>query len=219
MAYETLGGMNVRANMSANGIRNAGGTTSSLGGMSASSIGMLGSSLAGGMGSIMDADAFGDKLDAQRDADIATAKSFVTSYELQQQQNKELLEDMNHLLGDKMSERGLDALKEASMLKVAAAETGTSGGTTDMASDEAYITESMDKANIISMSNQQKKGILASIETAKLGARHSIDSMLLGGGARISTSSPLAGIAGGLQGGLSSLNFMTDAEKAKLFGG
>lgn len=178
----------------------------------------IASTAVGAIGTLSDLSSFKANLKAQRSADISTAGNIVTSYELQMSQNKEAIENINELLGDKLSERGLDALKEASLLKAASAETGTSGGTTEMSVEEAYLNENMDRANIISSANQQAKDILSSIETNKLSVRSNIDSVLLGGGTIDTTSSALSGLSGGLSGGLNMLNFMTDAQKSEFFG-
>lgn len=160
---------------------------------------------------------FKAELKARTNAAILNAGNAVTSYELQQVKNKEQIDNLNHVLGDKLSERGLNALKEASMLKTAAAETGTVGGTTDEAIKEAFINENMDKANIISSTRQQRKNILISMETAELGIEHKIDSILLGGIVDVDTNLAVAGIAGGLNVLTQTLGMLPSSSKADIF--
>jgi len=163
-------------------------------------------------------DAFKTELDAKTDAAIRNVGNAVTSFELQQVKNAEQIDNINHVLGDKLSERGLDAIKEESLLKTAAAETGTSGGTTNMAIKEAFINENMDKANIISSARQQTKSILTSMDMATLGIQHTIDSTLLGGGVNIGTSSIGAGINSGLTTATQTLDMIPMSERSSAFG-
>ena len=162
--------------------------------------------------------AFKAQLNAKTDAAIQNVGNAVTSFELQQVKNAEQLNNINNILGDKLSERGLIAMKEEAMLKVAAAETGTSGGTTAMAIKEAFITENMDKANIIASSRQQQKSILSSMDMDRVKINNQIDSVLLGGGINIGTNSIAAGIAGGLNVATQTLNMLPMSERSKAFG-
>jgi len=162
--------------------------------------------------------AFKAELKAKTDAAIQNVGNAVTSFELQQVKNAEQVDNINHVLGDKLSERGLTAMKEESLLKAAAAETGTSGGTTSMAIKEAFINENMDKANIISSARQQTKSILTSMDMATLGIQHTIDSTLLGGGVNIGTSSVWAGISGGLTNATQTLSMIPMSERVDAFG-
>jgi len=161
---------------------------------------------------------FEAQLKADTEAAIQNAGNLVTSYELQQTKNKEQIENINSVLGDKLSERGLKAMKEASLLKTAAAETGTTGGSTNEAIREAFINENMDKANIISQAKQQTRNILIGMETTDLSVRNQIDSILLGGAIQIETDPLLAGISGGLSVFTDMLNMLPQSERTKIFG-
>lgn len=162
--------------------------------------------------------AFKAKLDAQTDAAIQNVGNAITSFELQQVKNKEQLDNINNVLGDKLSERALTALKEASLLRAAAAETGTTGGTTDIAIKEAFINENMDKANIVSSARQQRRNLLIGMDVAELGIENKIDTILLGGGVNIGTDPLLAGIAGGLGGVTDVLGAIPMSERIEAFG-
>jgi hypothetical protein len=163
-------------------------------------------------------DAFKAELDSRTNAAIQNVGNAVTSFELQQVKNAEQINNINHILGDKLSERGLIAMKEEALLKTAAAETGTSGGTTAMAIKEAFITENMDKANIVATGRQQMRNVFMSMDMAEVGIQNQIDSTLLGGGVSIGTNSIAAGIAGGLNVATQTLNMIPMSERSRAFG-
>ena len=162
--------------------------------------------------------AFKAELDAKTNAAIRNVGNAVTSFELQQVKNAENISNINHVLGDKLSERGLNAMKEASLLKAASAETGTSGGTTDMAIKEAFINENMDKANIVASARQQKRQILSAMDSQGLAIKHNIDSTLLGGGVNLGTNSMLSGLAGGVNAVSQTLSMIPMSERVEAFG-
>jgi len=161
---------------------------------------------------------FKAELNARTNAAIQNVGNAVTSFELQQVKNKEQIDNINHVLGDKLSERGLNAMKEASLLRTAAAETGTTGGTTAMAIKEAFINENMDKANIIASARQSRRNLMVGMDIAEQGIRNQIDTTLLGGGVAIGTDPLLAGIAGGLGGITDTLNMIPMSERVEAFG-
>ena len=162
--------------------------------------------------------AFKAELNARTDAAIQNVGNAITSFELQQVKNAENIANINHVLGDKLSERGLMALKEASLLKAAASETGTSGGTTDFAIKEAFINENMDKANIVSSARQQKRNIFISMDLAEEGIKSTIDSTLLGGGVNIGTNPLLAGVASATSAVTQTLGMIPMSERVSAFG-
>lgn len=176
------------------------------------------SALSGVFSDEMATQQFKAQLEAETNAAIQNAGNLVTSFELQQAQNRETINNINHILGDKLSERGLNAMKEASLLRAAAAETGTSGGTTDFAIKEAFINENMDKANLISAARQQQKSIFSAMNVSKLNVEHGIDSLLLGGGVNVGTNVALAGVAGGLTVAMNTLNLVPMSERVSAFG-
>lgn len=162
---------------------------------------------------------FKAQLNADTNAAIQNVGNAVTSFELQQVQNAENIANINHVLGDKLSERGLNAMKEASLLRTAAAETGTAvAGTTTFAVKEAFINENMDKANIIATARQQRRAIFTSMNIAEVGIKNQIDSTLLGGGVAIGTDPLIAGIAGGLGGVTDVLGMIPMSERVEAFG-
>jgi len=161
---------------------------------------------------------FKAQLDASTDAAIQNVGNAVTSFELQQVKNKEQIDNINSVLGDKLSERGLNAMKEASLLKTAAAETGTTGGTTSLAIKEAFINENMDKANIVASARQQTRNLLIGMDIAEVGIQNQIDSILIGGGVNIGTDPLVTGIAAGLGGVSDILGAIPVSERVEAFG-
>lgn len=176
------------------------------------------STLSNVIGGFQETAAFKAQLNARTDAAIRNVGNAVTSFELQQVKNKENIDNINHILGDKLSERGLNALKEEALLKAAAAETGTSGGTTDFAIKEAFINENMDKANIVAAARQQRRNIFISMDMNEVSIKNQIDSTLLGGGVTIGTNSALAGLAGGLGTVTDIFGMIPMSEKTQIFG-
>ena len=160
---------------------------------------------------------FKAQLNASTEAAIQNVGNAVTSFELQQVKNKEQIENINNVLGDKLSERGLNAMKEASLLKTAAAETCTTGGTTTTAIKEAFVNENMDKANIVASARQQTRNLLVGMDIAEVSIQNQIDSVLLGGGVNIGTDPLIAGIAGGLGGITDILSAIPMSERVDAF--
>lgn len=162
--------------------------------------------------------AFKAKLEAETNAAIQNVGNAVTSFELEQIKNAENIANINHVLGDKLSERGLTAMKEAALLRTAAAETGTSGGTTDFAIKEAFINEHMDKANIVASARQQKRAIFSAMDMEQVGIKNQIDSVLLGGGVSIGTDPFLSALSGGLSTATQAFGMLPMSERAEAFG-
>lgn len=162
------------------------------------------------------------QLEADTETAITNVGNAVTSFELQQSQNRQQIDNINRILGDKLTERGLAALKEAALLRAAAAETGTTGGTSTFAVKEAFITENMDKANLVSTARQQVRGILTAMDVSELSLQQEIDSLLLGrqsisGGLAITTDPFISGIASGLNIAESAVSRLPQSEIAKIF--
>jgi len=162
--------------------------------------------------------AFKSKLSADTNAKKTNANNVVDTYEYQRSISVENINNLNNVLGDKMSERGLTRLKETALLKAASAETGTSGGTTDYATQEAFLTEQMDKANIKAQANQQLMQLYKGMESNTLNTRNKVDSILTGGGVDITTNTAISGIQGGLGIISNTMSMIPESEKAKLFG-
>lgn len=161
--------------------------------------------------------AFKNKLQADTNAKKTNATNTVDTYTYQRELAVENINNLNNVLGNKMSERGLTRLKETALLKAASAETGTTGGTTDYATQEAFLTEQMDKANIQAQGNQQLTALYSGMESNTLNTRNKVDSILLGGGVDITTNPLISGIQGGLGIISNTMSMIPASEQAKLF--
>ena len=215
--YNTLGGLNVKDNMSKQGLSNAGiksgGSMSGYSGY-ASTI----STVANVAQGFAETSAFKANLRSRRDNDFRNSQSILKNFELEKQNSMENVNAINEALGDKLSERGLTAMKEASLLRAAAAETGTSGGTTDTAIQEAYMNEAMDRANMRAGARNQISGVYAQLANSHNAKRDMIDSMLIGGGVKVNTNPLVAGIANGLNVGMTAIDMLPMKERAELIG-
>lgn len=168
------------------------------------------------MGDLSATKAFKTKVNARANASIASMESAVTSFELEQMKMAEQINDLNHVLGDKLTERGLKAIQNQAMLKAAAAETGTAGGTTDIAIQEAFMTEHFDRANIIAESKNRQKNILASMDLGTVKLQN--DLRALGSGMPIADTNPmLTALSGGLNVATESISMLPMSERVDLF--
>ena len=191
-----------------------GGLTSSQGaGLAGMGISALGSI----MSSMAETEAFKDKMEAITQAKIATMKQAVTSYEFEQVKNAEQIQELDEVLGDKLSQRALQGIKNQARLKAAAAETGTSGGTTDDAIMEAFMVEHFDRANMISSSKQRKRSVMRSMEAAGVRLGKELQG-ITSGGTQITSNSLLAGASSGVDILMSGLSFASEEDKSSLFG-
>lgn len=168
------------------------------------------------MSSKAETSAFVANVNRMADAKTASMKSAVTSFELEQMKLGEQIDQLDEVMGEKLSARGLQALKDRAKLKAASAETGTTGGTTDYAIQEAYMTEHFDQANIIQEGRMQQKALMTNMD---IGARKlSVDlAGLASGMPEVNTSSAMAAIQAGLGVATGSMQGMTDSDKVSMF--
>ncbi len=145
--------------------------------------------------SIVQTNAFEKQLKAQTDAKIANMDNILTSYEFSAFKLAEDYDALDSAFADKISERSLQGMKDFATMKAAAAETGTTGGSTFEAINQAKVDEMFDTAIINSKRKSALGGILRQRETSKLDAINSFKS-LASGGTNVSANSMLAGLAG-----------------------
>ena len=160
---------------------------------------------------------FEAKLKAKTDAAIASMRSSVTSFEFEQMKLGEQISELNETLGDKLSERGLQAIRNEAMIRAASAETGTSGGTTDLAIQEAFMTEHFDRANIISESKAKQRTVLRTMDASTVKLQKDLEG-ISSGMPVVKTNPLMSALSGGLNVFTGTLGMMPNAEKAKLFG-
>jgi len=161
--------------------------------------------------------AFKTQVTARADASIASMKLALTSYELEQMKIAEQIDGLNHVLGDKLTARGLQAIQNRAMLKTASAETGTVGGTTDIAVQEAFMAEHFDQANIIAESRNKEKALMTQMDLGTVRLQSDLDAMASGMPA-MDSNPMLTAIHGGLNVFTETLGLMPTGEKVDLFG-
>lgn len=133
-----------------------------------------------------------------------------------QGQSAQKLDDMDRVLGDKLSASGLEAMKRESRLKAASAETGGTGGSVD----SAIATAEMDKLHRdavilrtydVNKANQQQQMV-----ADRLNFENTTESMLTG--QQSSLSAGLQTLNAGVSGISTGLSFLNDSQKEKFFG-
>jgi len=223
----SLGGMYEYENyISPSGVDNSGmGTASATDDISTQSTGSGYAGYAAGITAVSSVvtdiaktNAFKAELNAKTNTDIRNAGYIVDNYELSRAKNIENVKAINHALGDKLSERGLTAMKEAATMTAAKVESGTSGGSTDAVVQEAFMNRNFDEANIRASAKQQLRGVLSSMEMQENSVRNRVDSLLIGGGVAMDTNPLVSGIAGGLNVGTTVLGMIPMKERIKAFG-
>lgn len=163
-----------------------------------------------------DTSSFKSQLNSILNAKIANMRLTTTNYELEQQFMSQQIEDINEVLGDKLSERSLQAIKNEAILKAAAAETGTSGGTTAIAVMEAKMAEQFDRGNIIADIKNQQKQIMRQMDVSTQRLKSDLAG-LSSGIPTVGKNSLVAGLAGGLGAFSNILGMMSDSQKSSLF--
>ena len=141
----------------------------------------------------------------------------MTGYEVEQVKMAEQLDSLNQTLGDKLTERGLRAIQNQAMLKAAAAETGTAGGTTSEAIQEAFMTEHFDRANIIAETKNKQKAILTSMDLSRVKLESDLET-LSSGMPVVDTNPVLSALTGALGVAAQAFDMMTPADRVSIFG-
>jgi len=153
---------------------------------------------------------------ARTDAMISNMESSATSLKFSQYAKKQQLEDLNRVVGDKLSASGLEALKAEGRLKAAAAETGSYGTSVNDAIATADVNRLHRDAEILREADIAKANKLSELVSERLSFNNQLDSMVSG---QPSTTgaflSALNTSVGGLQTGL---NFLNTSQKEKFFG-
>ncbi len=183
--------------------------TSSYGASAISAVATIGSTL-------MQTLAKKDAMD-QRTREIGSAMTAtVEEYEFQASINQQQMDAVDRVVGDKMSKTGLEALKNKASLRASAAMTGTSGGTTENAIQEASIIEMMDNAVIVAQGREQKNQLSQRIQGQYLAAQNRLGN--LAAGIQSPTSAGIGMIDAGLQGFTQGYMMLPVSERRKYFG-
>lgn len=162
--------------------------------------------------------AFERNLTSKVDTKIANMKEATTSYEFSRAKMNEQLDELDEALGDKLTERSMQSLKDQAALRVAAAETGTSGGTTDLAIQEAFMNEHFDKANIISTAVSQQRSIQTQMDARTIKLQSELKSLSTGLPS-VETDGWLNVVGGGLKTATQTLSMLPKSSRENLFAG
>ena len=138
-------------------------------------------------------------------------ESFTYGQNVQSQQ----LDDLDRVVGDKLSSSGLEALKNESTLKAAGAETGSSGIAVNEAVQTAGVNKLHRDAAILRTADVQKENKMNEMVASRLNFDNTIESMVSGQQDWLSAglqtgSSALRGINMGML-------MMSDASKENFF--
>lgn len=166
---------------------------------------------------ILSTNAFEAQIEADTNARIANMDNQLTNYEFTAHKLKEDHRLLDSMFADKISERALQGMKDLSTMKAAAAETGTTGGSTGEAVMQTRVDEMFDIAIINSKRKSALGGILRQGETSKMNAINSFKS-LASGGVNIKANGLLSGLAGATNALGSILSTMPNSVRAEMFG-
>jgi len=167
-------------------------------------------------GALMTSSAYEAQLEAQTASKIASMGNVLTSYEVNASKLAEDYKLLDSMFADKISERSIQGMKDHARMRAAAAETGTYGGTTDQAVNEAFMTQILDVAVINKERNVALIGISRKSEAAKANAVSQFES-LASGGTNVQANALMSGLSGATSalGGL--LATMPNSVKASIF--
>jgi len=129
---------------------------------------------------------------------------------------KQQLEDIRIATADVLTERGIKALEEEATLRAGAAETGTSGGTTQVNIDSSYVREMQDKTQILRDSKRQRTSVISGMESDLFGFKNNLTSIR---NSQTSTAQAALSTANTAIAGFSTgLSFLNTTSKEHLFG-
>jgi hypothetical protein len=150
------------------------------------------------IGSILGAWSSANDIKNTNRAILAQSRTLTENMIMQEKQKYEMLDFLDKELGAKMSEVGLEALKAEARLRTAAAETGTSGGTTDMVRRQAIMSQSLSNANLIASNRMNKFNLAQQMISHRSQYRENMASLR----SKIpSTASAVLGVLSGAEGG------------------
>ncbi len=154
-------------------------------------------------------------LEQRTEATLNTMDSAINTFIYGQDVAYSQMEELDRAVGDKMTERGMEALMAESRLRAASAETGTTGGTTETAVKDAYMQQSLDNAVTIRNARTSKVSILRQMESDTLGLNNRLES--LASGLATPTGAALQAGSSALSGFSTGLNFLNVSQKEQFF--
>ncbi len=109
-----------------------------------------------------------DQREANRKV-LQAMENEVEAYKYNVNITSQQIQDLDRAVGDKLTERGMEAIKTEARLRAGAAETGTSGGTTTMAIQDAYMQEHLDQDVIMRQGDASKTEVFRNMSAEKFG--------------------------------------------------
>ena len=161
--------------------------------------------------------AFEAQAEADTTARIANMDNVLSTYEYNAYKLEENYNLLDSMFADKVSERALQGMKDLATMKAAAAETGTIGGSTAEAVNQARVDEMFDIAIINSKRKTALGGILRQKESSRMNAINSFKSLATGG-LNVKANAMLSGLAGATNSLGSLLSTMPNSVRADMFG-
>ena len=153
------------------------------------------SALSSLVGASLSIRAYKSQAEAQTNAKIANMDSILSTYEYTAYKTQEESRYIDSLYADKVSESTLDTMKKASMAKAAAAETGTSGGSTDEAIMQRYVDGQF---NVAIINNERMTAKRSAFNQAEASRQNAINQFktLASGGVSNNASALVSGLSG-----------------------
>ena len=135
---------------------------------------LIGASLGGALQAGVTSNAYQSSISSSMYDIDAALKLRNTQRTIFEEQSRQISET----LGQKLTANDLQVLEAAARLKAATAETGTSGGTTALASVQPYIIGSRNRANLIQEARNQKIDIARRNIMSRLDAKNRVASAI-----------------------------------------
>ena len=155
-------------------------------------------------------------IDAQNKALKTNIENQSKAFKYSQNVAEQQLEDIERVLGDKLSASGMESMKRESRLKAASAETGGTG----TSNQEAIATAEMDKlhrdATIIRTGDVQRENKMNEMVASRLSFENTLDSMISGQQSPLSAG--LQTLNSGMQGLNMGLLYLNQSQKEDFFG-
>lgn len=157
-----------------------------------------------------------DAIEQKTKESLRAMDATVAEFEFMASVNDQQMQAVDTVVGDKMSQTGLERLKNKASLKAAAAMTGTSGGTTNAVVQEASIIEMMDNAVIVAQGRQQKTALSQKIQGQYMSAQNRLAN--LAAGITTPTGAAFGMIDAGVSGFTKGYMALSDSQRRNFFG-
>ena len=155
-------------------------------------------------------------IDAKNDALMTNMRNQAKSLAHTQGVNAQQLQDLDRVVGDKMTASGLEALKTEGRLKAASAETGATGTSNAEAIQTATVNQLHNEAAILRTYDIQKSNTQQQMIASRLGFENSMESMM--SGQQSAESAFLQSLSSGLSGMNQGIMMLNGSQRENFFG-